>query len=78
MKDLVRDIAARFADFPDDISVAQIEGRHTVIIELRCNAKDIGRLIGRNGKTISSIRALLHALGAKDKKRVIMEAVGRD
>lgn len=78
MKDLVREIARRFADFPEEISVVQIEGRHTLVIELRCNSKDLGRLIGRNGKTIGTIRALLHALGAKEKKRVIMEAVGRE
>jgi predicted RNA-binding protein YlqC (UPF0109 family) len=76
MKNLVEHIARRFADHPDEVSVCEMRGKRTVILELRCNGKDVGRVIGKNGRTISAIRALLTALAAKERCRTILEVVG--
>ena len=76
MKEFVKGVAAQLTDHPEDISVSEIQGKATVILELRCNAKDVGRVIGRNGKTIGAIRALLRAIVARRKQRAILEVVG--
>jgi len=78
MKDLVEQIARRFADHPDRISVTEIVGRQTDLLEVHCNNGDIGRIIGRNGKTISAMRVILNALSSKSKKRVVLEVVGKE
>ena len=78
MKDLLKQIAGRFAEFPGELQVCHISGRNTDILELRCNGKDLGRIIGRSGRTINAMRTLLDSLASKDKKRVILEVVGRE
>jgi predicted RNA-binding protein YlqC (UPF0109 family) len=76
MKDLVEQIARRFADNPGDVTVTELRGKHTVVLELRCGSGDVGRIIGKNGRTISAIRALLGVLAAKERCRAILEVVG--
>ena len=78
MKDFVKQIALRFAESPEEIAVSAISGKNTEILELRCGDKDLGRMIGRSGRTVNAMRTLLDALGARDKKRVILEVVGRE
>ena len=78
MKDFLEQMARRFADNPGDIAVSAIAGRRTIILELRCNNRDVGRIIGRSGRVISAIRVLMNALTVKEKKRVILEVVGKE
>jgi len=78
MKDLVEQIARRFADYPDDVVVAEISGAKTLVLELRCNKSDVGRMIGRSGRTIGAMRVLLDALMSRARKRVILEVVGKE
>ena len=78
MKDLVEQIARRIADYPDDVVVAEISGVKTLVLELRCNKSDVGRMIGRSGRTIGAMRVLLDALTSRARKRVILEVVGKE
>ena len=79
MKDFIKQIAGRFADYPDELAVSRISGKNTEILELRCSTKDLGRIIGRSGRTINAIRTLLDAAASREnKKRVILEVVGRE
>ena len=78
MKDLVEQIARRFADYPDDVVVAEISGTKTLVLELRCNKSDVVRMIGRSGRTIGAMRVLLDALTSRARKRVILEVVGKE
>ncbi|MEI6972022.1 MAG: KH domain-containing protein [bacterium] len=78
MKDLVEQMARKFADYPAEVSVAGISGARTVVLELRCDKRDVGRMIGRSGRTISAMRVLLDALSSRAKKRVILEVVGKE
>jgi uncharacterized protein len=75
MKNFVLHIAKALADHPQDIGVAEIYGQQTSILELRSNPKDVGRLIGRSGKTIGALRTLLGTLAAKQKRRAVLEVV---
>ncbi|AKJ63390.1 KH domain-containing protein [Kiritimatiella glycovorans] len=75
MKDLIENLARALVDHPDDVSLTEIDGEKTVIYELRCNKEDIGKLIGRNGKTVGAMRTLLSTLAAKKGRRVMLEVV---
>jgi len=75
MKDLVTFIAKALVDNPDDVSVNEIEGEQTSVIELRVAKDDLGKIIGKHGRTAQSIRTILSAASAKHKKRAVLEIV---
>jgi predicted RNA-binding protein YlqC (UPF0109 family) len=75
MKDLVKFIAQALVDNPDDVSVNEIEGEQTSVIELRVAKDDLGKIIGKHGRTAQSIRTILSAASAKHKKRAVLEIV---
>ena len=73
MKDFVLFIARALAEYPNEIVVTEIETKQTTILELKCHPKDVGRLIGRSGKTIGAFRSLLTNLAAKHSRRAVLE-----
>jgi uncharacterized protein len=73
MKDLVEDIAKALVDHPDDVQVKAVEGEQVTVLELRVHPEDLGKVIGRQGRTAKSIRTLLGAAGMKLKKRFTLE-----
>jgi uncharacterized protein len=75
VKDLVEYIAKALADKPDAVSVSEIEGETSLVLELRVDHEDMGRMIGREGRTINSMRSLARVLGAKMGKKVTLEIV---
>ena len=75
MKDLVTFIAQALVDNPDDVAVNEIEGEETSVIELRVAKDDLGKIIGKHGRTAQSIRTILSAASAKHKKRAVLEIV---
>jgi len=75
MKDLVRYIAQALVDNPDDVVVSEVEGEQTSVIELRVAKDDLGKIIGKHGRTAQSIRTILSAASAKHKKRAVLEIV---
>jgi predicted RNA-binding protein YlqC (UPF0109 family) len=75
MKHLIEQIAKALVDNPDEVAVRVIEGEQATILELRVAQNDIGKIIGKNGRTIQSIRRILSACGMKSKKRFILEVL---
>lgn len=75
MKNFVVNILKTLANHPDDVTVSDLDGAQTMIFEVRCNSDDMGRFIGRNGKTIGAIRTLLGVLAAKQRKKALLEIV---
>lgn len=73
MKEFVSYIVRALAEYPDEIAITEVAGKQTTILELRCHPKDIGRLIGRSGKTIAAVRTLLSNLAAKQGRRAVLE-----
>jgi predicted RNA-binding protein YlqC (UPF0109 family) len=73
MKSFVLYITRALLDHPNDIVVTEVAGKQITILELRCNPKDVGRLIGRSGKTISALRVLLSNLASKEGRRAVLE-----
>ncbi len=75
MKDLIRFIAQELVDFPDQVSVEEIEGSQTSVIELNVAKEDLGKVIGKQGRTARAMRTLLSAASAKAKKRMVLEII---
>jgi len=73
MKDLLVEIAKALVDNPEDVSVTEIEGEQTTVLELRVRNEDLGKVIGRQGRTARAIRTLLAAAGMKIQKRFVLE-----
>ena len=75
MKTLVLDIVKYLVEHPKDIRITEVDGEKTNIIELRCNQEDLGKVIGKNGKTVGAIRTLLSTVAARKGRRAMLEVV---
>lgn len=73
MKELVEYIAKALVDNPDKVNIREVEGEKTTVIELRVDQSDLGKVIGKQGRTARAIRTLLNATGIKKGKRVVLE-----
>jgi len=73
MKDLLEEIAKALVDHPEDVHVTEVEGEQTTVLELRVRNDDLGKVIGRQGRTARAIRTLLSAAGMKVHKRFVLE-----
>ena len=75
MKELVEAIAKALVDNPDQVEVRAVEGQQVTVLELRVDPTDLGKVIGRQGRTAKSIRTILGAAGMKLKKRLTLEII---
>jgi len=73
LKGLVEFLARALVDRPDEVHVAEIAGEQTVVLELRVARDDLGKVIGKQGRTVKAMRALLSAASAKLRKRADLE-----
>ncbi|MFB3906660.1 MAG: KH domain-containing protein [Acidobacteriota bacterium] len=73
MKELIEMIAKALVDNPNQVSVTEVEGEQTTVLELRVAQSDLGKVIGKQGRTARAIRTLLGASGMKLKKRFVLE-----
>ncbi len=73
MKELVELIAKSLVDEPEQVQVAEIEGEKVTVIELRVAPGDLGKVIGKQGRTARAIRILLNATATKLRKRAVLE-----
>jgi len=73
MKQLVEAIARALVDHPDEVQVRSVEGEQVTVLELRVHPEDLGKVIGRQGRTAKAIRTLLGAAGVKLRKRFTLE-----
>lgn len=73
MKDLVKIIAQSLVDHPDQVVVEEINGNHTAVLELKVAKEDLGKVIGKQGRTARSMRTILAAASTKLNKRAVLE-----
>ena len=73
LSELVEYIVKRLVDRPDDVVVTEINGEQATIVELRVAPEDLGKVIGKEGKTARAIRTLVHASASKERKRAVLE-----
>ncbi|KPA15946.1 MAG: KH domain-containing protein [Candidatus Magnetomorum sp.] len=75
MKDLIKYIAEALVDNPDEVRVSEVEGNQTSVLELKVAKEDLGKVIGKQGRTARAMRTLLSAASAKVKKRTVLEII---
>ena len=75
MKEFVEYVVKALVDYPDEVNVREVDGERTMVFELRLNKTDIGKVIGKNGRTISALRSLLTSAAAKQGRRAVLEIV---
>jgi predicted RNA-binding protein YlqC (UPF0109 family) len=73
MKELVEQIARALVDEPDEVVVTLIEGQQTTVLELEVAPDDLGKVIGKQGRTARAMRTLLSTAGLKENKRYVLE-----
>ena len=73
MKELIEDIAKALVDIPESVSVHSVEGEQVTVLELRVAPSDLGKVIGKQGRTARSIRTILGAAGMKLNRRFTLE-----
>ncbi|MFC1515577.1 KH domain-containing protein [Thermodesulfobacteriota bacterium] len=75
MKDLISYIAQALVDHPEQVSVSEVEGNQTSVLELKVAKEDLGKVIGKQGRTARAMRTILSAASAKLKKRSVLEII---
>jgi uncharacterized protein len=73
MKDLIKIIAQSLVDHPEQVRVEEIEGNQTAVLELKVAKTDLGKVIGKQGRTARSMRTILNAASTKTNKRAVLE-----
>jgi predicted RNA-binding protein YlqC (UPF0109 family) len=75
LRDLIEYIARSLVDSPDEVKVTEIEGEQTAVLELKVAKEDLGKVIGKQGRTARAMRTLLGAASAKVKRRAVLEII---
>ena len=75
MKELITYIAKSLVDRPELVSVAEVLGDHTIVLELTVAKEDLGKVIGKQGRTAMAMRTILSAVSSKMKKRTVLEII---
>jgi predicted RNA-binding protein YlqC (UPF0109 family) len=75
IKDLIQRIAEALVDSPEQVTVTALEGSQATVLELKVAKEDLGKIIGKQGRTAKSIRTILGAASAKQNKRTVLEIV---
>ena len=75
MKDLIERIVRALVDKPEEVTVTAIEGNQATVLELKVAKEDLGKIIGKQGRTAKSLRTIVGAASGKERKRVVLEIV---
>jgi predicted RNA-binding protein YlqC (UPF0109 family) len=75
MKELIQYIAQALVDHPEEVTVTEVDGNQTSVLELKVAKEDIGKVIGKQGRTARAMRTILGAASAKLKKRTVLEII---
>jgi predicted RNA-binding protein YlqC (UPF0109 family) len=75
MKELVQFLARQLVDNPDAVEVKEVHGDTASVLELRVAKEDLGRVIGKQGRTVNSIRTILNAVASRTNRKVVLEII---
>ena len=75
MKELIEFMAKALVDNPDSVEVREIEGEQSSVIELRVSREDLGKVIGKQGRTARAMRTILSAASTKLRKRAVLDII---
>jgi predicted RNA-binding protein YlqC (UPF0109 family) len=75
LKELIEFVSKSLVDMPENVEVNEIEGEQTTVIELKVDKSDLGKVIGKQGRTARALRTILNAASTKLKKRSVLEII---
>jgi predicted RNA-binding protein YlqC (UPF0109 family) len=75
IKELVQFLARQLVDNPDSVEVKEVHGDTASVLELRVAKEDLGRVIGKQGRTVNSIRTILNAVASRTNRKVVLEII---
>ena len=75
LKELIEYVSKSLVDMPEEVSVAEVVGEQTTVIELKVDKSDLGKVIGKQGRTARALRTILNAASTKLKKRTVLEII---
>ncbi len=75
VKELVECIVKKLVDNPETVNVMETEGERTIIVEIKVDSNDLGKVIGKQGRTAKAIRTLISSVAAKTGKRAVLEII---
>lgn len=75
LKDLISTMARALVDNPESVDVTEVDGNSTIVLELRVAKEDLGKIIGKQGRTARSLRTILSAASTKARKRAVLEII---
>lgn len=75
LKELIEYVGKSLVDMPEEVQVNEIEGEQTTVIELKVDKTDLGKVIGKQGRTARALRTILNAASTKLKKRSVLEII---
>lgn len=75
MKELLTTLAQALVDKPEEVSVSEVEGERSVILQLRVAPDDVGKVIGKEGRIVQALRTVIKAAAVKDGKRAMVEII---
>lgn len=75
MKELIEYLARALVDNPDQVEISEVEGNQTSVLELKVAKEDLGKIIGKQGRTARAMRTILSAASAKVRKRTVLEII---
>jgi len=73
LREMIEEVARALVDQPDAVQVIEVQGEQTTVLELRVAPDDLGKVIGKQGRTARAMRTLLAAAGMKHQKRAVLE-----
>lgn len=75
LRDMIDFVSRKLVDMPDEVEVNEVEGEQTTVIELKVDKSDLGKVIGKQGRTARALRTILNAASTKLKKRSVLEII---
>ena len=75
MKQLIEDIAKALVDIPEEVSVREVQGEQVTVLELKVAPSDLGKVIGKQGRTVRALRSLVYAASVKQRQRFVLDVV---
>jgi hypothetical protein len=72
-KELLLALVTKIVDYPDEVTITEVEGERAAILELRVHDSDVGKVIGREGRIINALRTLVKAAAGRENKRITIE-----
>jgi len=75
LKDLILFVSKSLVDLPDEVQVNEVEGEQTTVVELKVDKSDLGKVIGKQGRTARALRTILNAASTKIRKRSVLEII---